>query len=144
MVVFKKRNSFLEGIIENVPEYSVQTSKKTVSETVSAITATLKAHGITIFSHIDHGKEALQVKLPLQEEQLIVFGDPAVGTYLMQENPLIGIELPLKILIWSDQKQTHIAFPNVLLWQRKFGISKHAPILEKIMHFYQQLILEVI
>lgn len=125
--------------MDKVQHYQIYVSKKSVPETVEGLKQAIEANGLIIFSHIDHGKEALQSNLSLPEEQLLIFGDPKVGTFLMQENPLIGIELPLKILVWSFQGETHIAFPNVLLWQNRFALSKQVPILEKMMQLFNKL-----
>lgn len=121
----------------------IRTSKKSVTETIENLSKAIEAHGLKIFSLIDHGKEAIKADMHLSEEQLIVFGDPKVGTFLMQENPLIGIELPLKILVWSAQEHTQIAYPNVLLWEEKFGISKQLPILKNMMELFNRLVQEL-
>jgi uncharacterized protein (DUF302 family) len=126
--------------MENSQEYKIYSSSKSVPEVVKGLKKSIEASGLTIFSHIDHGKGALEAKLSLPDEQLLIFGDPKVGTFLMQENPLIGIELPLKILVWSFQGKTQIACPNVLLWQRRFHLSKHAPIVEKMAQLLDKLV----
>ncbi|MFI5344090.1 MAG: DUF302 domain-containing protein [Chlamydiales bacterium] len=125
--------------MDNFQDYQIYVSQKSVLEAVEGLKKSIEASGLIIFSHIDHEKEALQSNLSLPEEQLLIFGDPKVGTFLMQENPLIGIELPLKILVWSFQGETHIAFPNVLLWQKRFALSKQVPTLEKMMQLFNKL-----
>ncbi len=126
--------------MENIQEYQIYTSSKSGLEIIEELKREIKEKGLTIFCHINHAEEAQRVNLKMSEEQLLIFEDPKVGTYLMQENPLIGIELPLKILVWANQENTQIAFPNVLLWQKRFALSKHIPILEKLIQLLNKLI----
>jgi uncharacterized protein (DUF302 family) len=125
--------------METLQEYQIHVSTKSVKETIEGLKKAIEASGLTIFSLIDHAKEAQKVGLSLADEQLLIFGDPKVGTFLMQENPLIGIELPLKILVWSFEGKTQIAFPDVGLWQKRFGLSKSVPILEKMKQLFNKL-----
>jgi uncharacterized protein (DUF302 family) len=91
---------------------SIQTSlaRGTVAETVSAITSALSERGIQVFAEIDHAAGARAAGLELSDEILIVFGNPAVGTALMQADPRAGLDLPLRILVWDDGGQTRIAY----------------------------------
>jgi uncharacterized protein (DUF302 family) len=73
-----------------------------VAETMRRIEETARRKGLTVFVRIDHGGNARDVGLTMQEEQLIVFGDPRAGTPLMVARPLVGLELPLRVLVWQD------------------------------------------
>ena len=68
-------------------------------ETVAALQKTLNSKGITIFATIEHHKAAEAVGENMQPATVLIVGNPKVGTALMQENPRLAIELPLKILI---------------------------------------------
>ena len=57
---------------------------------------------MTIFARIDHTAGAAQVALPLRPAELLIFGSAKVGTPLMQSNQEVGIDLPLKALVWED------------------------------------------
>jgi len=70
------------------------------SETMSRIEAGINAHGMTVFARIDHA--AAGVGLTLRPTEVIIFGNPRGGTPLMQANQTIGIDLPLKTLVWQD------------------------------------------
>jgi uncharacterized protein (DUF302 family) len=119
--------------------YQVYSSAKSVSETIELLKKAIESAGLKIFAHIDHGKEALKANLSLPDEQLLIFGDPKVGTFLMQEDPLIGIELPLKILVFSSEGKTQIAVPNVLQWKERFSLKKQLPVLEKMEQLLHRL-----
>ncbi|WP_156800335.1 DUF302 domain-containing protein [Thalassoporum mexicanum] len=73
-----------------------------VAETGDRLEDLLRNRGITVFTRIDHGAGATSVELDLRPTEVIIFGNPKVGTPLMQCNPTIGIDLPLKALIWQD------------------------------------------
>jgi uncharacterized protein (DUF302 family) len=77
-------------------------SKYSVKETLDRLEGTLKAKDITIFARIDHAAGAASVAMPLRPTELLIFGNPKAGTPLMQSNPTIGIDLPLKMLGWQD------------------------------------------
>lgn len=77
-------------------------SQFSVDETVSRIEANLKERDIQVFALFDHSQNARESGLALMPNKVIVFGSPKAGTLLMQENPEISIELPLKISVWQD------------------------------------------
>ena len=84
-----------EGVSSKLSSFSVP-------ETVRRLEETVRARGLTLFAHIDHGGGARDVGLDMREEQLIVFGNPRLGTPLMVARPLVGLELPLRVLVWRD------------------------------------------
>jgi uncharacterized protein (DUF302 family) len=64
----------------------------------------IREKGITIFARIDHSGGAAAAGLPLRFTQLLIFGNPKAGTPLMQSRQTIGIDLPLKFLVWQDER----------------------------------------
>ncbi|SMD31608.1 DUF302 domain-containing protein [Picrophilus oshimae] len=71
------------------------------NETLIKIKDFLNKNNVTIFCEVDHKKNAESVNMELNNEYLIVFGSPVLGTHLMIDNPRSGIELPLRILIYE-------------------------------------------
>jgi uncharacterized protein (DUF302 family) len=88
-------------------------------ETMDRLEAAVKSKGLTVFAHIDHAAGAAQVGLPLRPTDLLIFGNAKGGTPLMQENQEIGIDLPLKILVWQDQAGTTWLSYNDSSWIAK-------------------------
>jgi uncharacterized protein (DUF302 family) len=72
------------------------------TETVERLKAHLAQKGIEVFAHIDHAAGAKEVGLPLRPTQLLIFGKPQAGTPLMQARQTIGLDLPLRALVWED------------------------------------------
>ncbi len=71
-------------------------------ETMDRLEAEVKAKGMTVFARIDHAAGAAEVGLPLRPTELLIFGNAKAGTPLMQANQAIGIDLPLKALVFED------------------------------------------
>jgi uncharacterized protein (DUF302 family) len=71
-------------------------------DTMNKLEAEVKAKGMTIFARVDHAAGAVAVGLSLRPTELLIFGNAKGGTPLMQSNQTIGIDLPLKALVWED------------------------------------------
>lgn len=76
-----------------------------VSETADRFAAAAQQAGLKIFARIDHAAGALKVGEELRPTQLIIFGSPKVGTALLTSDQRIGIDLPLKALVWRDAEE---------------------------------------
>jgi uncharacterized protein (DUF302 family) len=71
-------------------------------ETMDRLEAAVRTKGLTVFARIDHAAGAAAAGLPLRPTELLVFGNARAGTPLMQVDQRVGIELPLKTLVWQD------------------------------------------
>lgn len=71
-------------------------------ETADRLEAEAKANGMTVFARINHAALAAEVGLALRPTEVLFFGNPRGGTPLMQAGQTIGIDLPLKALVWQD------------------------------------------
>jgi len=71
-------------------------------DTMNSLEAAVKAKGMTVFARIDHAAGAAEVGLSLRPTELLIFGNAKGGTPLMQSIQTIGIDLPLKALVWQD------------------------------------------
>jgi uncharacterized protein (DUF302 family) len=72
------------------------------TDTMNRLEAQVKAKGLTVFARIDHAAGAAEVGLSLRSTELLIFGNAKGGTPLMQSMQTIGIDLPLKALVWQD------------------------------------------
>ena len=109
-------------------------------ETVAALQKTLNSKGITIFATIDHKKAAEAVGESMPPATVLIVGNPKVGTALMQENPRLAIELPLKILIYKEEKIVRIRYEKISAIAEKYHIKQNFATAEKIDAAMQQLI----
>ena len=71
-------------------------------ETMDRLQAEIRVQRMTVFARIDHAAEAAEVGLTLPPTELIIFGNARGGTPLMQSVQTVGIDLPLKALVWED------------------------------------------
>ncbi len=78
------------------------TSSLSPQETMNRLEAAVKAKGLTVFARIDHADGASAVGLSLRPTEVLIFGNAKGGTPLMQAVQTIGIDLPLKALVWQD------------------------------------------
>ena len=73
-----------------------------VPTTADKLVAVLEKKGMTVFTRVDHAAGAKSVDMTLGPTELVIFGNPKIGTALMKCAPSIAIDLPLKALIWED------------------------------------------
>lgn len=72
-------------------------------ETMNRLGAAVRAKGMTVFAQIDHAAGAEVVGLPLRPTEVLIFGHARLGTPLTQSSQTMGIDLPLKVLVWQDE-----------------------------------------
>jgi uncharacterized protein (DUF302 family) len=77
-------------------------SKHSVEETLRKLESLLQEKNIMVFARVDHSGEAAKLGMEMRPTKLLIFGNPKGGTPLMQATPTIGIDLPLKALVWQD------------------------------------------
>jgi uncharacterized protein (DUF302 family) len=100
-------------------------------DTMNRLEAAIKAKGLTVFARIDHAAGAAEVGLPLRPTELLIFGNARGGTPLMQAAQTIGIDLPLKALVWQDASGgTWLSYndPSWLAQRHGLGHEVEAPV----------------
>ena len=125
---------------EVIKPYEDFQSPLAFEETVAALQKTLNSKGITIFATIEHHKAAEAVGESMSPATMLIVGNPKVGTVLMQENPLLAIELPLKILIYEEGKTVNIRYEKVAAIAEKYHIKQNFSTAERIDAAMLQLI----
>lgn len=132
-IILKCYDANLLCVISTSMQIITQSSPLSPEQILGKLDKIFQTKGIKLFARIDHSGEAKKAGLVLQYEQLLIFGDPKTGTFLMQENPAIGIELPLKILLWQNpEKITQIAYKDPTYLAEMYGIKKNVAILQKM------------
>jgi uncharacterized protein (DUF302 family) len=91
----------------------------------------LDAHGLQLFARIDHAAGARKASVELQPDVLLIFGNTSVGTPLMQADPRVGIELPLRMLIWQDHGGTHVGYLDPRGLADRYALDGHQQTLER-------------
>lgn len=104
-----------------------------VKTTADRLETVLKNKGMTIFARVDHAAGAKKVDKELLPTELVIFGNPKVGTLLMQCEQKMGLDLPLKALIWQDESgQTWYSYDNPESMKAKHDVKGCDPVFEKV------------
>lgn len=108
-------------------------SAHSVTETANRFESLLKEKGLTVFTRINHQENAENINQKLAPTQVIIFGNPKVGTPLMQCSKTVAIDLPQKALIWQDQQQqVWLSFNNPDYLKARHNIQGCEKVLTKI------------
>ncbi|MBN2815718.1 MAG: DUF302 domain-containing protein [Campylobacterales bacterium] len=86
----------------NADDIMVKESCQSVDATANSIKDIVRDRGLAVFAIINHGANAQMVDMELGESKMIVFGNAKVGTVLMQQDMRVGLDLPLRILVYKD------------------------------------------
>lgn len=106
---------------------------QTVAQLAQQLTEQLKAKGFKIIADVDHAAGASKVRLPLRPTRTLIFGNPKGGTLLMQKEQVIGIDLPLKLLLWeAEDGKVQISYFNGTDLTERYGITEPAAVIEKV------------
>jgi uncharacterized protein (DUF302 family) len=118
-------------------------SPHSVAATADRACASIEQRGIQLFARIDHAGAARKAGLELADEELLVFGDPRVGTLLMQSNAQIGYELPMRLLIWDESSQTTVGYRPPSELASEYDLAAQARILERMDALLEALVTEI-
>ncbi|OKO89044.1 hypothetical protein AC629_07615 [Bradyrhizobium sp. NAS80.1] len=98
-----------------------------LDDTMKRLEAEVKAKGLTVFAHVDHAAGAAAVGLPLRPTDLLIFGNAKGGTPLMQQAQTIGVDLPLRALVWQDdQGATWLSYNDPAYLAGRHGVGEPA------------------
>jgi len=99
-------------------------SQNTQEDSVEKLKKLIKKEDLTLFETIDHKANATAVKMNLKPETVVVFGNPKMGTVLMNCNPSMGLDLPLRILVSTNYEGiTSFTYTNPEYWSLKHNIK---------------------
>src|SRR4030081_2074479 len=108
-------------------------SKFGPKETMDRLEAEIRAKGMKVFARIDHASGATEAGLELRPTELIIFGNARGGTPLMQSVQTVGIDLPLKALVWEDASGTTWLSYNEPSWiAQRHGVTTAEPAVAKM------------
>jgi len=108
-------------------------SPHSVDATLDRFEKAVKSKGMTVFTRIDHTAGANKVDLELRPTKVLIFGNPKIGTLLMQSNQTAAIDLPLKLLAWEDESgQVWIAYNDPGYLVKRHNISDRDAVVAKM------------
>jgi len=102
----------------------VYESQYNYAQTQSRLIAALNGRRLKIVQQIDHSRDARMSGVNLEPSILITFSDPKFGSLLMAENPQMGIELPLKALVYEQSGKTYVQVTDMKALSRAYGLNQ--------------------
>lgn len=111
----------------------VTSSNASVDETTARLKTALSEKGLTVVATVDHAANARRAGLSLPPTRLVIFGNPKLGTPLMQSERSVAIDLPQKMLIWKGANgQVHVAYNDPGYVADRHGIEGRDKLVDKI------------
>ena len=118
--------SFADGLV-------TKTSTHSVKETIDKLESIVTSKGFKVVARVNHAMAAEKNDLELNPTEVLIFGNPQVGSKLMQSNQSIGLDLPIKVVAWEDSEGVvHITYNDPGWMVARHGISDKAEIVEKM------------
>ncbi|ACN17397.1 conserved hypothetical protein [Desulforapulum autotrophicum HRM2] len=115
-----------DGVVDVQSTFSVK-------ETADRMESILIKKGMTVFNRIKHSEGAGKVGIELRDTELIIFGNPKVGSPLMRCQQSVAIDLPQKALIWEDDKaKVWISYNDPSYLVRRHNIVGCEDVISKI------------
>ena len=98
-------------------------SPVSVDDTLQRLERVILDRGLTLFAHFDHSREAARAGLVMQPAHVLVFGNPKAGTPLMIDSPLLALDLPLRVLVWQDNRgQVWVSYSEPKFVAQRYNI----------------------
>ena len=108
-------------------------SSHDVKTTVDRLENILREKGMTVFTRINHAEAAQKIGKKLRPTELIIFGNPKVGTPLMQCGQSVALDLPQKALIWQDEAgQVWLSYNDPKYLANRHSIEECGEVIKKI------------
>ena len=106
------------------------------TETMDRLAAAVTGRGMAVLARIDHAAAAAKVGMALRPTEVLIFGNPRAGTPLMQASQTLGIDLPLRALVWQDEAgATWLGYNDPQWLARRHGPQLGSePALQPMLH----------
>ena len=111
----------------------VKKSNYSVSETINRFENSLKKKGITVALRWSHDSTAKGVGIDLRPTELLIFGNPKLGSNMFTSKQTAGIDLPMKALAWEDEKgNVWLGYNDPNYIAARHGITDRAEVVKKM------------
>lgn len=114
----------------NAAHTVTKTAPTSVTTTTRRLLELLEHAGVTVFGVVDQAAAARTAGQDLRDTILVLFGNPAAGTPVMDAHPLAALDLPLRILLWDDNGTTRVSYLDPAALAERYGVEP--ALLEKL------------
>lgn len=101
----------------------IKQSASSVDETADKLVGAVEGAGATVFARVDHAAGAASIDAELAPMTLVIFGNPRIGTPIMQAAPAAGLDLPLRVLIWDEDGTTQIGYLDPVELKARYNVE---------------------
>ncbi len=101
----------------------IKSSRSSVFETVEKLVAAIEQAGAKVFATVDHAAGAKAVGSNIEPTVLVIFGNPRIGTPIIESDRRAGLDLPVRVLIWEEDGVTRIGYENPQSLRIRYGIE---------------------
>lgn len=121
------------ALAADVPGMITKASPHSASDTLDRLEDVLEANGVAVALRWDHAARAADVDIDLGPTELLLFGNPALGSHMFTSAQTAGIDLPMKALAWTDDEgRTWLAYNDPEWIAERHGIDDRSEIIEKM------------
>jgi len=107
-------------------------SQHSVKDTMDKFETLIKSKGLTVFVRVDHTKNAKGIDVVMNDAEVIVFGNPKIGSVLMQKDPAAALDLPLKVSVYKDDSgKVWLSYRNPQDFSKDYNLTG-SPVLGKV------------
>jgi uncharacterized protein (DUF302 family) len=127
---------------QTLPQETITTrnSAYSMDETLTRLRTAMQNMGINLVAEVDHAKAAAGKDLDLRPTHVLIFGNPLVGTNLMQADQRAGLDLPLRLLVWEDaQGQVYLSYRSPQQLQQDFRLQDQKAVLDKMEKVFEKM-----
>jgi uncharacterized protein (DUF302 family) len=118
--------SYAQGLITRISTHSVE-------DTLNKLEMIVTGKGFSVVARVNHAKAAESTGQQLKPTEVLIFGNPKVGTALMKSNPAIGLDLPIKVLVWeNDEGVVTIAYNDPAWMVSRYAIEDREAVVKKM------------
>lgn len=108
-------------------------SENSVAHTIDKLESLVASKGFTVFVRVNHAAGAAAVGQALRPAELLIFGNPKVGSALMSSNITVGLDLPVKVLVWEDEQgRVWLAYNDPQYLAERHGIINRPEVVERM------------
>ncbi|MGJ8570271.1 MAG: DUF302 domain-containing protein [Hoeflea sp.] len=116
--------SIMSGVSAQAEENWIKkTSSVSVERTADRLVEAIENAGAKVFARVDHAAGAKSIDAELEDMTLVIFGNPKIGTPILQAEPRAGLDLPNRVLIWDDNGQTTIGYVDPAQLKQRYSVE---------------------